>query len=104
MKLPQERICTLHGWGRSQVIWRPRIMTSSSRIMAWSIIRARSEDDNGHLGNALPGEDVMASRAVHLFQLQTQRMRLTDREAAGLYAIVNQVMKQERRYPFAMGR
>jgi hypothetical protein len=46
----------------------------------------------------------MASRAVHLFQLQTQRMRLTDREAAGLYAIVNQVMKQERRYPFAMGR
>ena len=94
MKLPEERIYLLYGQGMTRLLWKPRILTSSSRIMAEAIIRARSEKVLP--GNFLPGEDAIGSRAIHLFQLQTQRMRLTDREAAGLYQLVNQVMEQER--------
>jgi hypothetical protein len=67
--------------------------------MAWAILQAQSAHEKGQLGNALPGEDVTASRAVHLFQLQTQRMRLTDREAANLFATVSEAMKEESRSP-----
>jgi len=76
------------------MVWKPRILTASGPIMAWAILQARSEKRLP--GNLLPGEDTIGSRAIHLFQLQTQRMRLTDREAAGLYATVSEVMKQER--------
>jgi hypothetical protein len=96
VKLQAERIYLLHGQGRTRIVWKPRILTPSGPIMAWAILQARLAHEKGLLGNALPGEDVRASRAIHLFQMQTQRMRLTDREAANLYATVSEVMKQER--------
>jgi hypothetical protein len=101
VKLPEERICILYGQGRTQMVWKPRILTPSGPIMVKAILQARSEKRLPD--SSLPGEDIVGSRAIHLFQLQTQRMRLTDREAAGLYQLVSEVMEQERRYPLPWG-
>jgi hypothetical protein len=75
----------------TRMVWRPRIMVPSHRIMAKAILQAGRE----HLHDAYPGEDVTGSRAIQLFQFATGAARLSDEAAADLYQLVAKALREE---------
>jgi hypothetical protein len=73
---------------RITVVWRPRIRIPNSRIMAKAIsteLEAAKRD----------GRIFNYRWAVERFQIQSQKMRLDDAEAAELFEIVSKAMKEE---------
>jgi hypothetical protein len=61
-------ICfVLRGQNRVRILWKPRVLTSSSKIMAKAITQSSRE----RLQDAYPGEDIVGSRSIQLFHLAT---------------------------------
>jgi hypothetical protein len=88
------RVYLLRGQGgRVRILWRPRILTPSGPIMAKAIVQANRNKEL--LTNPYPGEDVVASRSIQLFQLATGGLRLGDKAAADLYQIIRKALKEE---------
>jgi len=75
------RVYLLRGQRRVRILLRPRILVPNHRIMAKAIKVSRSANREP----AYPGEDTAASRAILVFQQQTQGLRLSDEAAADLH-------------------
>jgi len=84
----------LRGSRMTQMVWKPRIMVPNSKIMAKAILQASSSV--WPMGQKpYPGEDVAASRAILLFQQQTQGLRLSEEQSADLYQLVRRALREE---------